>query len=327
MRRMASAASSVAIIALTLGAPAAQATFPGQRGPVAFQRIVDPEDEESSQIFSVARQGAPARRLTSQGNGFNPDYSPDGERIVFEGRFGGVSPDAIFMMGADGSSPTRFPTTCAGDCLGDNSPAWSPAGDRFVFERAFGPIVRDEFAQGLDLVTANVDGGSEQLLLHFRSLEAQGQEPHDAQWSPDGKRIAVNILNIKAKPRNGSAIYVLDADGSNLRRITPMRLNAGNADWSPDGKRIVFNSSYEGQAAVELYTVRPNGGGLRRLRKESTRSVSFDPVWSPDGGRIAFVHATVRTLQHIWTIKRNGGGLRQLTRGPKPDLHPDWGSR
>ena len=50
---------------------------------------------------------------------------------------------------------------------------------------------------------------------------------------------------------------MLDADGSNLRRITPLRLNAGNPDWSPNGKRIVFNSSYEGQAAVEIYTVRP----------------------------------------------------------------------
>jgi len=47
------------------------------------------------QIFSVARPEAKARKLTSGGNGFNPDYSPDGKRIVFERRFGGVKPDAI----------------------------------------------------------------------------------------------------------------------------------------------------------------------------------------------------------------------------------------
>jgi Tol biopolymer transport system component len=41
--------------------------------------------------------------------------------------------------------------------------------------------------------------------------------------------------------------------------LTPLRLSAGSPDWSPDGKRIVFNSSYEGQAAVEIYTVRPDG--------------------------------------------------------------------
>ena len=316
---------SVAAAAAVAGAaPAAEATFPGERGPIAFQRIVNPKKEESSQIFSVARPGAKARRLTSGGNVYSPDYSPDGRRIAFERRGGG--PDTIFTMGADGSAPVRVTACAAAPCLGSSAPAWSPDGNRLVFERAYGPIVKDT-AAGLDLVTANPDGTTEQLLLHLRSLEAEGQEPHDAQWSPDGSRIAVTILNIKAKPRNGSAIYVLDADGSNLRRITPMRLNAGNPDWSPDGKRIVFNSSYEGQALPEIYTVRPDGNGLRRLRREPKESYSFDPVWSPDGGRIALVHGTFDTVPHIWTMKPNGKGLRQITHGPKPDVRPDWGTQ
>jgi TolB protein len=325
--RLGSPLIAVAAAAAVAGAtPAAEATFPGKRGPIAFQRIVDPRDEQSSQIFSVARPGARARRLTRGGNGFDPDYSPDGRRIAFERRFGGAMPDTIFTMGADGSAPVRV-TACAADpCLGSSAPAWSPDGNRLVFERAFGPIVNDN-AAALDLVTANSDGSDEQVLLHFRTREAEGKELHEAQWSPDGRRIAVTILNITARPRLGSAIYVLDADGSNLRRITPMRLNAGNPDWSPDGRRIVFNSSFEGQAAVELYTVRPDGEGLRRLRKERERSFSFEPVWSPDGGRIAFVHATPRTPPHIWTMNRNGDDLRQLTHGSKPDVRPDWGSR
>jgi len=319
---------AMAVVSGAVGsAPAAEATFPGKPGPIAFQRFVDPEDEENSQIFSVARPGAKARRLTSGGSGFNPDYAPDGRKIVFERRFGGARPDAIVTMGSDGSFPALVPTTCAADpCLGDNSPAWSPDGNRLVFERAFGPIVKDS-AAGLDLVTANADGTDEKVIRHFRSLEAEGKEPHDAQWSPDGERIAVNILNIKAKPRNGSAIYVLDADGTNFRQITPIRLNAGSPDWSPDGKRIAFNSSYEGQAAVEIYTVRPNGRRLRRLRKEPKDSVSFEPTWSPNGKRLALVHATRTQPPHIWTMTSNGKHLRQLTRGPKPDARPDWGSR
>jgi Tol biopolymer transport system component len=326
------ATAAIAIGALALGqmvvysvASAAKATPPGKPGPIAFQRFVDPKDEDNSQIFSVARPGAKARKLTTGGSGFNPDYSPDGERIVFERRFGGVKPDAIVTMGSDGSSPALVPTTCVADpCLGDNSPAWSPDGSRFVFERAFGPIVNDQASGGLDLVTSNADGNGEQVIL--RSLPL-GKEPHDAQWSPDGTRIAVNTLNIKAKPRNGSAIYVLNADGSEFHRITPLRLNAGSPDWSPDGKRIAFNSSYEGQAAVEIYTVRPNGSGLRRVRKEPKDSFSFEPTWSPDGRRLAFVHATRTRIAHIWTMTRNGKRLRQVTHGPKPDVRPDWGSR
>ena len=319
-------AIAIAVVAGVAGsAPSAQATFPGKPGPIAFQRFVDPEDEENVQIFSVARPGAKARKLTSGGSGYNPDYSPDGRRIVFERRFGGVIPDAIVTMGPDGSSPAVVHTTCAADpCLGDNSPAWSPDGSRLVFERAFGPIINDEASGGLDLVTANADGSNEQLIL---DLPDNAREPHDAQWSPDGRRIAVNMLNIKAKPRNGSAIYVLKADGSNFRKITPLRLNAGSPDWSPDGKRIVFNSSYEGQAAVEIYTVRPDGSRLKRVRKEPKNSFSFEPTWSPNGKRIAFVHGTTTTIPHIWTMKLNGKGLRQLTRGSKPDFRPDWGAR
>jgi TolB protein len=326
-RRPATVALFAATMALALLPPAAEATFPGEPGPIAFQRFVEPGDEDSSQIFSVAGPGARPHRLTSGGNGFNPDYSPDGRRIAFERRFGGVRPDAIVTMGSDGSSPALVETTCDADpCLGDNSPAWSPDGNRLVFERAFGPIVRDS-AAGLDLVTANADGSSEQVLRHFRSRGPGGREPHDAQWSPDGTRIAVNVLNTTARPRNGSAIYVLDADGSNLRRVTAIHLNAGNPDWSPDGTRIVFNTSYEGQGPAEIYTVRADGSRLRRLRREPEGSASFEPVWSPDGRRIAFVHATRRQPPHIWTMTRSGRELRQITRGSKPDVRPDWGSR
>jgi TolB protein len=318
----------LAVAAVVAGsAPSAQATPPGKPGPIAFQRAIDPQDEESTQIFTVARPGAKPRKLTSGGSAVNADYSPDGERIVFERRYGGKSPDSLFTMGSDGSSQSRLPTACtAPTCLGDSAPAWSPDGNRLVFERAFGPIVKDS-AAGLDLVTANADGSNEQVILHYRSLEAQGQEPHDAQWSPDGTRIAVMILNTKAKPRNASAIYVLNADGSGLHRVTPVRLNAGNADWSPNGKRIAFNSFYGGPKPPEIYTVRPNGTGLHRVRREPKNSYSFDPVWSPGGGRLAFVHGAGPKPPHIWTMRKNGTALRQVTRGRLPDFGPDWGSK
>ena len=73
--------------------------------------------------------------------------------------------------------------------------------------------------------------------------------------------------------------------------------------------------------------MRPDGSRLRRLRREPKESYSFEPVWSPDGGRIALVHGTFDTLPHIWTMKPNGKRLRQLTHGPKPDVRPDWGAR
>jgi NADPH:quinone reductase-like Zn-dependent oxidoreductase len=86
------------------------------------------------------------------------------------------------------------------------------------------------------------------------------------------------------------------------------------------------NSSFEGQGPVEIYTVRPDGTGVRRVRRER-RSYSFEPVWSPDGTRIAMVHGTFGTVPKIWTMRSDGGDLRQITRGPRLDLRPHWGTR
>jgi len=319
----------VAIAVAAVGAaavPAAHATFAGERGPFAFQRLADPNDEGSAQVFTVEARGARPRQLTSSAGGsFAPDYSPDGQQIAFERGFTDGSPSQLYTINADGSDPLAVSTSCADRCLGDAAPAWAPNGDQLVFERAFRPII-DDNASALDLVVANADGTGEQLVHHFLPLEGEGREAHDAQWSPDGQRLAVNLLNITAKPEFGSAIYTLDPDGTDLRRITPRRLNAGNPDWSPNGKRIVFNSSYEAQAAVEIYTVRPDGSELRRLRREPERSYSFEPVWSPNGRRVAFVHGAGRNSPHIWTMRKNGTRLRQVTHGRLPDLRPDWGT-
>jgi Tol biopolymer transport system component len=88
----------------------------------------------------------------------------------------------------------------------------------------------------------------------------------------------------------------------------------------------VFNSFYEGQSESELYTIRPDGTGMHRIRKEHKHNYAFDPVWSPDGGRIAFVHTSSKTLPHIWSIGADGKQVRQETHGSLVDLSPDWGT-
>ena len=312
------ATASAALAGLT---PPASATFPGSRGPIAFQRLLDPNEEQSGQIFRTAPGGQKARQLTHvAGGAFAPDYSPDGTAIIFELRSGDGSPDSLYEMRVDGSHATRIPVPCTGTCLGEGEPAWTPSGDRITFHRAFGPIVDDD-ASEIDITSAGVDGSDEQAMKRFAG---GGREPHNSQSSPDGSLMAVTLLNTTAKPKGASAIHLFDAQGNHLRRITPLRLNAGNPDWSPDGTRIVFNSSFEGQGKVELYTVRPDGGGLRRLRQER-KSYSFDPVWAPNGKRIAFVHGG--QTPHIWTVRADGKKMRKVTHGRLPDFAPDWGTR
>jgi Tol biopolymer transport system component len=62
------------------------------------------------------------------------------------------------------------------------------------------------------------------------------------------------------------------------------------------------------------------------MRRNPEGTISWAPVWAPDGKHLAFVHGNRRQVPHM-TMKPDGTGLRQVTRGPKPDFRPDWGAR
>jgi hypothetical protein len=97
-----------AAAALMATPPAAFATFPGEPGPIAFQRLVD-RKQGTDQIFSVDPAGGPLQRLTAfAGGAKTPEFSPDGSRIAFYR----PRPNAVFAMGADGSAPVRVTRGC-----------------------------------------------------------------------------------------------------------------------------------------------------------------------------------------------------------------------
>ena len=92
-------------------------------------------------------------------------------------------------------------------------------------------------------------------------------------WSHDGKRIAF------ASDRKGDLanidIYVMDADGGNLRRLTENRIYDWFPSWSPDGERIVFVSERDGNK--EIYVMDADGGNLQRLT--DNRHSDWFPSW------------------------------------------------
>jgi Tol biopolymer transport system component len=325
MTREAAVAIAVAVSAASaISVPAARATYAGERGPIVFQRLLNPMDDSTSQLFALSPATGRVSQLTHvQGGAFDPAYSPNGRRIAFDRRFQG-GPDAAFTIRFDGANPTRIPIACTGQCLGIDELDWARGGDDIAFGRAFGPIVKDN-ASTLELAAAGLSGAGDRVIRTF-GLTATGTEPHGAVWSPDGRTLAVTIQNTTKKPVKASAIYLISANGKIVCRLTPPKLDAGNPDWAPNGKRIVFNSFYEGQSESELYTIRPDGTGMHRIRKEKTNNYAFDPVWSPDGGRIAFVHTSSKTLPHIWSIGADGKKMRQETHGNHVDLSPDWGT-
>ncbi|HET9252011.1 MAG TPA: hypothetical protein VFP58_07845 [Candidatus Eisenbacteria bacterium] len=92
-------------------------------------------------------------------------------------------------------------------------------------------------------------------------------------WSPDGRQI---VFSSGAFMQH--QIYVMNADGSDTRRLTSGEQNRWPS-WSPDGKLIVFMSDRDGQG--ELYVMNADGTGQRRLTNSPVHE--FAPAWSPQG--------------------------------------------
>jgi Tol biopolymer transport system component len=99
-------------------------------------------------------------------------------------------------------------------------------------------------------------------------------------WSPDGSRIAF----VASTRRGGGDISLMDADGSNVRRLTATPAEEGMPAWSPDGTRIAFVR--EGS----LWVMEADGTGeMQLLGSADPRMYEAYPSWSPDGTKIAFV--------------------------------------
>jgi len=182
-------------------------------------------------------------------------------------------------------------------------PSWSPDGERIIFSSdRDGPfqIYSMDSARGADVrKLTDVEG------VHF----------FYPFYSPDGERIVLMSFESEDK----AAIWMMNADGSGLKRMTSE--NSYNADphWSPDGRRIVFSSKRDGDE--EIYIMRADGSNARRLTDRPGKDAT--PVISPDGTKI--VYASKRGPYHdLWLMDIDGSNARALTKNRDQTLYPCW---
>ena len=251
---------------------------------IAFESLRD------NGVYTVNADGSGRQRLARDSK--DPAWSPDGRTIAF---FSGAK---IYVMNADGSELRTLTRPQAGV----RDLAWSPEGRKLAFlqrKGGCGPSCHD-------LYVVNSDGsGLRNLTAKLAVGIRLGLGPaSDPAWSPDGQMIAFARLN----PGLAEPIYVVKADGSRLRNLTPKPVGAyADPAWSPDGRKIAFVSDRDGNS--EVYVMNANGKGQRNL----TRNAAFDadPAWSPDGRKIAF--ASNRNGKYgVYVMNADGSGQRRL---------------
>lgn len=93
-------------------------------------------------------------------------------------------------------------------------------------------------------------------------------------WSPDGKRL------VYTRAFNGSAIYTLNPDGSDLQQLTDNATNNGDPAWSPDGSVITFGSDREGGNQLNVFAMNADGSGATGTGVQCS-DVGCAPRWRP----------------------------------------------
>ncbi|HVF52941.1 MAG TPA: hypothetical protein VNC78_04960 [Actinomycetota bacterium] len=155
--------------------------------------------------------------------------------------------------------------------------------------------------------------GSEERRLTDASLSAW-----DATFSPDGSHLVFSGAR-----QGDTAIYVMAADGTSLRKLTEGSVDL-EPGWSPDGARIVFvrrDSLIDEQSAVMTMLA---DGSEERAVTAATHSHT-DPSWSPDGTSILFTR--LRSARRGWDVyvaDAEGSSIRNLTAREGNDLAPEW---
>jgi TolB protein len=254
-----------------------------------------------------------------------PAWSPDGSRIAFTSdRDGSVD---IYAMNADGSGVTRLTNDRSWDLL----PKWSPDGSRIALMSNRDALARrdGDFFLNFQIHVMNTDGSGIMRLTG-------NSEWYDGfpAWSPDGSKIAFASNRDASELRDddlvGTRIYVMDADGSGVTRLTGgSEASDYSPAWSPDGSRIAFTSDRDdsGRFNSHIYVMNADGSGVTRLTGNSEWDDGF-PAWSPDGSRIAFTSDrddSGRVSSGIYVMNADGSGVTRLTGGSEwEDALPAW---
>jgi uncharacterized protein YjdB len=133
-----------------------------------------------------------------------------------------------------------------------------------------------------------------------------------AALSPDRTRVAFS-----SNRATNYDLYVMDADGRNLQRLTSNPGNEGEPAWTPDGKRIVYTATTGATTQIAIISV--DGAENRQLTMGPSRNQS--PAVSADGRTIAFV-TTRDGNQEIYTMSLDGSNQRRLTKSSARDSNP-----
>ena len=237
---------------------------------------------------------APAAASAPQGGG----------TLAFTSYRAGVA--GVYAADAAGG-PVRRLTSTPGAAF-EGSAAYSPDGARIAY-----------VCGNFELCVMNADG-SAQARVTTNDWPRELRYDRSPAWSPDGTQLA-----FARTERGTDGIWIVNVDGSGLRRLPVAEGFVAAPAFSPDGATIAYEHSedlgggWSGDTGIRAIGV--DGSSPRILTGPGT--TGQDPAWSPDGRRIAFTSAEERS-DDIAVMNADGSGLRRVTGGATDEQDPAW---
>jgi Tol biopolymer transport system component len=306
-----------AVVAALAVPSLARATMPGHNGRIVFAAPTN----TGVQLFTVRPSGSGLRQITTvAGDAANPDWSPDGRRLVFS--IGTETSARIAVVRADGTRLRVLPQPAD---VFDDQPSYSPNGRRIYFER-YTVATNDDAIWSM-----KTDGTDQRRIV--------GPFPNgfvtDPNVSPDGRTLSFQgwdgaLVGPAPAQEPAPGLFTARIDGSHLRQIRPYNADETvKADWAPNGLRIAVTENanhFDPTDSANMVTMRRDGSHRRSITPfHDGMTNAYLGSYSPDG------HWLVFRLERdgkfgLYRVHPDGSGMRVIL--PLSDLRPrymDWG--
>lgn len=286
-------------------------------------------------IYEINIDGSGLKRLTVNVEiDTYADWSPDGNKIITRRIIAGNPNSEIFLLDSGGGNPVNL----TNDPAFDGWPSWHPDGQSIFYasenEKGIANIFRMKINGDDNNSLMNVPGSwatprvssSGKSLVMNRSLnentdiytldishESKFPKPikiTDVQdkypgLSPDGTKIL-----FQSNRSQNWQLFVINYDGSGLKRITDNSSNDIHACWSPDGNEIAFVSDRDGNR--EIYLMNADGSNQRNV--SHNQSEDSHPNWSPGGDKIIFNSSrNIEKELSIYLMNSDGTNIKALS--------------